>query len=184
MSTGTKKLIFKNKNTEPRSRPIGPRSKPAIIRPCRRCLGGALAHATVEPKEAVTVEPSGPDLGPTPRSHRRSAPKEAIPIAKGSSGARCVAQPSQREAWVHVTEGSSAKKALEPPSWRGGGRRARQSLAWVKPRLEGQLGMELNGEGMADVAGLGVLARPLIPATYEVHPNMEKEREKPPRTGL
>jgi hypothetical protein len=45
-----------------------------------------------------------------------------------------------------------------------GGRRARQSPSCVKLCLEGVL----DGEGAADVAGLDVLAGPLIPAACEV----------------
>jgi hypothetical protein len=142
------------KKTKLRSRPVRPKSKPTVVGLRHRCLSGALTHATVELKEAVTVEPSGLDLGLAPWSHRRSALKEVVSIAEGSSGARCVARPSQREARVHVVEGSSAEKALEPPSWRGGGRQAQQSPAWVKPCLEGLLGAELDDEGAADVAGL------------------------------
>jgi hypothetical protein len=54
----------------------------------------------------------------------------------------------------------------------------------VKPHLKGLLSAELDGEGAADVAGLSVLAGPPISAACEVHMNMEKEREKPPRTQI
>jgi hypothetical protein len=54
----------------------------------------------------------------------------------------------------------------------------------VKPWLEGLLGVELDDEGATDVADLSVLAGPPIPAAYEVHMNMEKEREKPSRTRI
>jgi hypothetical protein len=85
---------------------------------------------------------------------------------------------------VHVVEGSSAEKALEPLPWRGGDHQAMQSPAWVKLCLEGLLGAELDGEGAADVAGLGVLAGPLIPAACEVHMNMERERSHLAHTNI
>jgi hypothetical protein len=67
-----------------------------VVGPRHPCLGGVLAHAIIEPKEVIAVEPSGPDLAPAPWSHRhraitggeahrRSAPKEPIVGAKGSS---------------------------------------------------------------------------------------------------
>jgi hypothetical protein len=86
MSTDSKNQFSKiKKSHEPRSRPVGPKSKPAVVRPPRRCIGGALAHAAVEPKEAVIIELSGPDLGPAPWSHHRrgSVSKEAIARAEG-----------------------------------------------------------------------------------------------------
>jgi hypothetical protein len=110
--TDTKNQFLKIKKYEPRSRPAGPRSKPTVVGPRCRFLGGALTHAAVKLKEAVIVDPSGLDLGPAPWSHRRSTLKEAVPVTEGSSGAPCVARPSKREAWVHVAEGSSAEKAL------------------------------------------------------------------------
>jgi hypothetical protein len=46
MSAGTKNLFLKIKKTpEPISRPVGPRSKPTVVGPCRRYVGGALTRA-------------------------------------------------------------------------------------------------------------------------------------------
>jgi hypothetical protein len=139
-----KNIFFKK--IEPRSSPVGPRSKPTVVGPHHRCLGGALTHAAVEPKEVVAVEPSGPDLGHAPWSRWRSAPKEVVPVAEGSLGACMPRRPSSRLLGEV------------------GGRRARQSPSCVKLCLEGVL----DGEGAADVAGLDVLAGPLIPAACEV----------------
>jgi hypothetical protein len=62
---------------EPRSRPVGPKSKPAVVGLYRRCLGGALTHTTVELKEDIAVGPrSRPyTLEPSPKHAERGCPR-------------------------------------------------------------------------------------------------------------
>jgi hypothetical protein len=56
------KSIYKNKKPlEPRSRPARPRSKLIVVRPRRRCIGGALATEDDELLRLAHLHPAHPE---------------------------------------------------------------------------------------------------------------------------